>query len=162
MKTDEISAVHRTGPKSRKGKNGRSSNLSNTNSSSSRAILVKFTSRKAKAKVMASRRLLKGKTYQKVYINDDLTPLRSKMLHIAKRNDKVDRVSTTPEGKIRCVLKKAPGQTSADEKVVFLDTPDDLFHLGLDKLDLTALGGAALFHLGLHWRPSTVYLCSIR
>ncbi|KAL8612765.1 hypothetical protein ACOMHN_033436 [Nucella lapillus] len=142
VRPDDISTVHRTGLKNKTGRQSNNGNFSSTNiSSSSRPVLVKFTTRKTKAYVMAQRKQLKKTAkYQKVFLNDDLNPLRSRMLHVAKRNSNVDRVSSTSDEKIRCVLKKTPGQSTADSKVIFLDTPDDLFHLGVDSLDFPSLG----------------------
>ena len=56
-----------------------------------RPILVKFVSRRKRREVM-EKKSLKGKDgYQKVYINDDLTPLRAKLLALVKRLDNVDK-----------------------------------------------------------------------
>ena len=120
-----ISVIHRSGKKLQ-------------GSGKPRPILVKFVSRKAKASVMKKRANLKGTMHKNIFLNDDLTRLRSRMLSLAKQQEGVERVGTTPEGKIRCVLKKKVGQTQG--QIVFLDTPDDLFHIGIDSPDLAALG----------------------
>ena len=75
VKEEDIAAVHRVG------KVGRGL----------RPILVKFVSRRKRREVM-EKKSLKGKDgYQKVYINDDLTPLRAKLLALVKRLDNVDK-----------------------------------------------------------------------
>ncbi|KAL8587746.1 hypothetical protein ACOMHN_020964 [Nucella lapillus] len=68
VRPDDISTVHRTGLKNKTGRQSHNGNSSNTNtSSSSRPVLVKFTSRKTKAYVMAQRKQLrKTAKYQKV------------------------------------------------------------------------------------------------
>ena len=76
VKEEDIAAVHRVG------KVGMGL----------RPILVKFVSRRKRREVMEKKKSLKGKDgYQKVYINDDLTPLRAKLLALVKRLDNVDK-----------------------------------------------------------------------
>ncbi|XP_076435986.1 uncharacterized protein LOC143275623 [Babylonia areolata] len=137
IKPSEIAVVHRSGQRKT---NSHNSTVSRGNAPAGRPVLVKFVSRRTKATLMEKRRALKEtQEFKKVFINDDLTPLRSRLLHVAKRNEVVDRVSTTHDGRIRCVLKKTPGQTT-NAKVVLIDNPDDLFHLGVDSVDFEALG----------------------
>jgi hypothetical protein len=125
---EEISTAHRNGQK-QEGK--------------CRPILVKFVSRRSKTNVMKKKSSLKGKElYKRVYLNDDLTPLRMRLLRLVKKIDGVERASTTPDGRIRCEMKKRPGQTNA--AVVLVDSPDDLFKLGVDQVDYEELG---LHHL---------------
>ncbi|XP_076438210.1 uncharacterized protein LOC143277313 [Babylonia areolata] len=120
--------------------NSHNSTVSRGNAPAGRPVLVKFVSRRTKVTLIEKRRALKEtQEFKKVFINDDLTPLCSRLLHVAKRNEAVDRVSTTHDGRIRCVLKKTPGQTTK-AKVVLIDNPDDLFHLGVDSVDFEALG----------------------
>ena len=119
IKKEEISAVHRNGRKGEK----------------PRPILVKFTSRRSKASLMMKRRALKDKEqYKGVYINDDLTPMRAKLLRKCKNIDLVESCRTTHDGRIRCQLKQAPGH-QGPAKVVMIETPDDLFHLGFNNID---------------------------
>ena len=85
VKEEDIAAVHRVG------KVGRGL----------RPILVKFVSRRKRREVM-EKKSPKGKDgYQKVYINDDLTPLRAKLLALVKRLDNVDKAWTVG-GSIHC------------------------------------------------------------
>ena len=79
---------------------------------------------------------LKGKDgYQKVYINDDLIPLR------VKRLDNVDKAWTVG-GSIHCTKKVPPGLApgASQRPVVVIDTLDDLFKLGLQQVDFRSLG----------------------
>ena len=93
VKEEDIAAVHRVG------KVGRGL----------RPILVKFVSRRKRREVMEKKKSLKGKDgYQKVYINDDLTPLRAKLLALVKRLDNVDKAWTVG-GSIHCTKKVPPG-----------------------------------------------------
>ena len=69
----DINACHRLGPKHQ----GRA-----------RAIIVRFFARDIKHDFLVNKNKLKDKdNYRNVYINEDLTPLRSKLLHYAKRQD---------------------------------------------------------------------------
>ena len=126
VKEEDIAAVHRVG------KVGRGL----------RPILVKFVSRRKRREVMEKKKSLKGKDgYQKVYINDDLTPLRAKLLALVKRLDNVDKAWTVG-GSIHCTKKVPPGLApGANQRpVVVIDTPDDLFKLGLEQIDFRSLG----------------------
>nr|KAG5697501.1 hypothetical protein BaRGS_019455 [Batillaria attramentaria] len=126
VKTEEISVVHRNGKRNDNGK--------------PRPILVRFTSRKSKAAVMQNRKALKDRApYQKVYINDDLTLMRSKLLYKCKNTSTVQSVRTTHDGKILCTMKSAPGHTGP-AKTVAVETPDDLFHLGVDNISYAEFG----------------------
>ncbi|KAK7473461.1 hypothetical protein BaRGS_00035290 [Batillaria attramentaria] len=105
-----------------------------------RPILVRFTSRKSKATVMQNRKALKDRApYQKVYINDDLTLMRSKLLYKCKNTSTVQSVRTTHDGKILCTMKSPPGHTGP-AKTVAVETPDDLFHLGVDNISYAEFG----------------------
>ncbi|KAK7484183.1 hypothetical protein BaRGS_00024553 [Batillaria attramentaria] len=85
---------------------------------------------KSKAAVMQKRKALKDRApYQKVYINDDLTLMRSKLLYRCKNTSTVQSVRTTHDGK----MKSAPGHTGP-AKTVVVAIPDDLFHLGVDNI----------------------------
>ena len=91
---------------------------------------------------MEKKKSLKGKDgYQKVYINDDLTPLRAKLLALVKRLDDVDKAWTVG-GNIHCTKKVPPALApGANQRpVVVIDTLDDLFKLGLEQIDFGSLG----------------------
>ncbi|KAL8605228.1 hypothetical protein ACOMHN_031169 [Nucella lapillus] len=123
---DDIAAVHRAG-KEVKG---------------TRPILVKFMSRRKRRLVMEKKKNLKGKTgYERVFVNDDLTPLRARLLGFVKRLDQVERAWTV-DGRIFCVRKSPPGLApELRPKPVIIETPNDLFDkLGVDFIDYGALG----------------------
>ncbi|KAL8603155.1 hypothetical protein ACOMHN_059327 [Nucella lapillus] len=123
VKPEDISVIHLTGSK---------------RSQAARLVLLKFTSRKAKRHLM-----MEFKTKQelkRVYLNDDLTPL----LKICKQTPGVERVSTTHDGKIACYMKPTPGSSSSNRsgssETKYIDTPDDLFKIGISDVDYTSLG----------------------
>ncbi|KAL8585245.1 hypothetical protein ACOMHN_065734 [Nucella lapillus] len=123
---DDIAAVHCAG-KEVKG---------------TRPILVKFVSRRKRRLVMEKKKNLKGKTgYERVFVNDDLTPLRARLLGFVKRLDQVKRAWMV-DGRIFCVRKSPPGLSpELRPKPVIIETPDDLFDkLGVDFIDYGALG----------------------
>ena len=116
----------------------------------SRAILVKFISKNLKDQVMQAKKKLrlnedgnsnnvhgqngKGK---EVFIAEDLTPLRFKLMLFAKKQENVKKVYTR-DGKVICILKQ---KTMFDkEEVVVIENPDDLFKLGVGQPDLKDLG----------------------
>ena len=134
VKREDISAVHRSGQK-QVGENAGGRHRTN------RPVLVKFVSRKNKASVMKNKKNLKDITdaaLKNVYVNDDLTPLRSKLLHKAKTTPGVERVNSTHDGRLVCTMRKGPGETTA--KTVVIETPDDLFKLGVNDVDYSAFG----------------------
>nr|KAG5686915.1 hypothetical protein BaRGS_020724 [Batillaria attramentaria] len=93
---------------------------------------------------MKKRRELKDKPgYKNVFLNDDLTAMRFKLLYECKQMSTVDRVNTTSDGRIQCHMKKASGSTES-AKVEIVETPDDLFDLGADSVDYTKFGLAHL------------------
>ena len=124
VKVEDIAAVHRVG----KPKNG------------SRPILVKFVSRRKRREVMGKKKELKGKQgFERVFINDDLTPLRARLLGHIQRLDIVEKAWTV-DGRIHCQKKLPPGHPAAgSQKPIVVETPDDLFKLGVD-VDYAALG----------------------
>ena len=128
VKPDDIAVVHRVGKKGA-GKN--------------RPVLVKFVSRKCKAAVMRKKsELKKMDKYKGTYMNDDLTILRSRLLKKAKSAQEVDYVTTTPDGRVKCTMKKKTGEMTAT--TILLENPDDLFKLGFDDIDYEEFG---LHHL---------------
>ena len=125
VKEEDIAAVHRVG------KVGRGP----------RPVLVKFVSRRKRSEVMEKKSLKGRDGYQNVYINDDRTSLRAKLLALAKRLDDVDKAWTVGES-IHCTKKVPPGLATRENQrsVVVINTPDDLFKLGLEQTDFRSLG----------------------
>lgn len=116
----DISTVHRVGRR-------------NATGTHSRPIICKFVRRRTKDEVMRSRKKLKdiGKYKGLVYINEDLTTLRSKLLGYVKSLPDVLRVNSN-SGKLFCNLKNG--------SLVVIENPDDLFNLGLNDIDYNRLG----------------------
>ena len=126
----DISACHRVG-KPRDG---------------SRAIIVKFISRKTRQDVVSKKKNLKGKAaFSKVYVNDDLTVLRQRLLGYVKSLECVESAWTSG-GRILAMKKTPPGLPQADRtRPIVIESPDDLFKLGVDSVDYSKMG---LSHLG--------------
>ena len=83
--------------------------------------------------------------YRKIFINEDLTPLRSRMLKYIKDSQKFGPVWTM-EGKIYCGKKLPPGApTDLRERPKVIETPDDMFQAGFDTIDFDRLGLGDLF-----------------
>ena len=130
----DVSVVHRTGDRKRKG----------------RPILVCFVSRKKRKEVMQKKKVLKDKReYAGVYVFDDLTTLRAKMLYYLKKKVPVVENAWTIDGRIHCTKKRPPGLSERESpgRIFTIDTPDDLFKLGVDAVDSEELGFADLFRI---------------
>lgn len=102
------------------------------------AILVRFHSRKKRSELMGKKKNLKSKPeYKKVFINDDLTPLRFRLLMYVKSVECVEKAWTVG-GRIHCQLKTITSDGRA--KIVTVESPDDLFKLGVNSVDYGRLG----------------------
>ncbi|KAL8625880.1 hypothetical protein ACOMHN_012472 [Nucella lapillus] len=74
VKPEDISVIHLTGSK-------RSHLTGSKRSQAARLVLLKFTFRNAKRHLMLKKMEFKTKQeLKRVYLNDDLTPIRSKLL----------------------------------------------------------------------------------
>ena len=94
-----------------------------------RPIIVRFTRRDAKISMMRQRRKLAGGRQDQqnngdyrpnIYLNDDLTSLRSKMRYILSKESDMEHVNTI-NGRLLCT-KKVNGK----DIVITIDTPADL------------------------------------
>lgn len=92
-----------------------------------RQVLVKFVSREKKVAVMKNKKNLKDKK-KNVYVNEDLTGPRAKMLKCI-REKKCTQSLYTKDGRIICKLKSA----KPEERPVTIETPHDLIKLGFDE-----------------------------
>lgn len=134
IKPQDISTMHRTGARRRGG---------------GRPVLVRFVSRKHHREIMSKKKELKDKPgYGKVFINEDLTSLRAKLLKFTKDLPMVGRAWTS-NGKILAARKLPPG---ADPKhpsarPVSIESPDDLFKLGVTDLQFEDYKALGLEHL---------------
>lgn len=114
LKADDISVVHRLG---RVGDR-------------SRPVIVRFCHRKKRNEVIKNKKKLKQRQ-KKIYINEDLTPLRSTLLKMTKEQAGVKNV-TTRDGRILAWL------TDGGRPVV-ITTPDHLSKVGNDTPDWSRL-----------------------
>lgn len=89
-------------------------------------MIVRFVHRKKRNAVVKNKKELKKKQ-KKIYINEDLTPLRSTLLKMTKEQAAVRNVSTR-DGRILAWLVDK-------ERPVEINTPDDLFKVGIDSPD---------------------------
>ena len=100
----------------------------------SQIVIVRMNNRKLRNDILyAKKKPLnnEGNEFKWVFIQEDLTSQRSKLLKYIKRNDNVERVQTS-EGRLRVMLKVG--------KRVTVENPDDLFKLGIDIIDATKFG----------------------
>lgn len=104
----------------------------------SRQIIVRFITREPRFRLLQKRRnLRKTEQFKKVYKDEDLTKLRFKLLHLVKRTEGV-KAAYTRDGRIVCIMNNA-GNTK-----VTIDSPDDLFKIGVDDIDYQSLRMADL------------------
>ena len=117
IKPDNIDAIHRIGPK-RQGE--------------ARQIIARFVYREPRFQLLKNRAdLRKTERFKNIYISEDLTQLKFKLLYYVKKQGNVKSLFSK-EGRIHCTLD--------DDSKVTIDTPDDLFKIGMDNIDLKALG----------------------
>ena len=70
---------------------------------------MRFVSRKKRKEVIQKKKVLKDKReYAGVYVFDDLTTLRAKMLYYLKKVPVVENAWTI-DGRIHCTKKRPPG-----------------------------------------------------
>lgn len=110
LDTSDISVAHRLG-KPREG---------------GRPVVLRLCHRKKKNEMMHNKKKLKGRQ-RKVYVNDDLTSLRAKMMNLVKNQEIVKNVSTR-EGSILAWLHSGG-------RPVVINTPDDLHKVGITNPD---------------------------
>lgn len=85
--------------------------------------------------LLKNKKNLKGKPgCSNIFIGEDLTRIRSRMFKMIRQSEKV-KSAYTRDGKIICVVKE-----NDKERVVTVDTPDDLFKLGYSDVDMERLG----------------------
>lgn len=95
----------------------------NSRNSSKPQHIVRFVSRESVRKVFTVKKFLKqSKLYQGVFIQEDLSPLRMKLLNLVKKKPGVSGVHTR-DGVIHCTYSN---------QHVTVSNPDDLFRLQID------------------------------
>lgn len=114
LEANDISIAHRLGKASERG----------------RPVIVRFCHRKKRNAVLSNKKELKKKQ-KKIFINEDLTPMRATMLKMVKEQTAVKNVSTR-DGRILAWL------TDRDRPVE-ITTPDDLSKVGITSPDWKSL-----------------------
>ena len=99
-----------------------------------RHVLVRFVNRRIRDAVIRGRRHLKGKDgFDGIYINEDLTLHRSKLMHLIKKNG-FDVWSIN--GKLHCAKTLPPGRNTPEDRrarhVTVVESPEGLFELEID------------------------------
>ena len=112
VKREDITACHRVGKHKDDG---------------TRPVIVKFISRKTRTAIMRSKKLIKDQ-HPKVFINDDLTSLRSRLFGYVKHLHTIDNAWTI-DGRIFCRKKLPPGMPQDTTRALVIESPDDLFNL---------------------------------
>ena len=76
-----------------------------------------------------------------IYLNDDLTPLRSKMMYAIRQTGQWNVWSV--RGLLHCTKKLPEGAQRVEGQrpdLVIVETPDDLVKVGFNSIDLVDLG----------------------
>ncbi|KAL8614408.1 hypothetical protein ACOMHN_007746 [Nucella lapillus] len=110
VKPEDLAAVHRAG----------------IDNKGFKPILVEFVSRRKRREVMERKKVLREKeNHHGIYLNNDLTPLRARLLGIVQHLDGIKKVWRV-DGKI-FYLKRLPVGLAVQQKPVVLEMLDDLF-----------------------------------
>ena len=96
-----------------------------------RPIIAKLVRREKKVEVMRAKKLLKEKKDVEIYITEDLTKFRVKLVRELRLDDAIKKVWTV-DGKVTCLM------TDGTRKVI--DTPDDLFNIGWSEKKMRESG----------------------
>ena len=85
--------------------------------------------------------------YKNIYLHEDLTPLHSKLLKLVKGRDNVKYAFRREYVIDYCMLHNG--------FKILIKSPDDLFYIGLDEINITDLSLQEIFiyrFLGSLWR----------
>ena len=100
-----------------------------------RPIIARFCRRDVKASLMRNKKELKKKeAFKAVFLADDLTRLRSRLIQAMKKDENITRVWTV-EGKVFYVIKRGGREGKRS-----LDSIDDLVHLGWSEETIREAG----------------------
>ena len=91
----------------------------------------KFVTRYPRERILMNTRKLKDTDQKNVFIAEDITMLRSKMLNLCKNSPDV-KFDVTRKGIIRCRMN--------DNSVIVVESPDDLFKIGISNINWEELG----------------------
>ena len=111
LQPSEISVVHRIGRSRDK----------------DRPLIIRFSHRKKRKKILSKKAELKKKKIN-IFCNQDLTPLRAKMMNMVKDQVGVKNV-TSRNGKIVAWRNEDPN------RAIEITTPDDLSKVGIGTPD---------------------------
>ena len=104
----------------------------------SMAVIVRLNNRKVRNDLLYAKKTplnAPDSQFRGVFVQEDLTQPRSKLLRFVKNHENTDRARTS-DGRIRATLKTDRGAG----KSVVLENPHDLFKLGIDSVDITQFG----------------------
>ena len=119
--TQDVSVTHRIGRRGRGNK--------------PRPIIAKFVRRDCKSDMMRCKKKMREMSeFRGVYINDDLTALRSRLVYELKRDAGVQKVWTI-DGRIFCVQVE-----NGHEVRKIVESPEDLFGVGWSEERVAMLG----------------------
>ena len=110
--------------------------LPSSRSDRPKPIIVKFVRRNVKTELMKKKKVLREKEETKdIYIEEDLTPMRSKIVR-ELRNDKENVIRVwTIEGRIHCLVRE---ENKESRKVI--NSPEDLLKIGWSVEKLKNIG----------------------
>ena len=99
-------------------------------------MIVRMNNRKLRNDILYAKKgpLNVESAFKGVFIQEDLTNQRSKLLKFIKGRDNVDRVQIS-DGRLRVTLKE-----DCAGRRVNVENPDDLFKIGIDSADITQFG----------------------
>lgn len=110
--------------------------VKSANSVKPRQVIVRFMNRETRNRVMDAKKDLHTKAeYKHLFIFEDLTALRFKLLNMVRNHDDV-KTAFTRDGKIHAYMKNGEKKT--------VDSPDDLFKIGFTNINYNELGLADL------------------
>ena len=99
-----------------------------------RQVMVRFVSRRVRDNVMGKKKVLKDQG-KGVFINEDLTLLRSKMMYAIRQTD--EWIVWSVRGVLHCTRKQASGpgvpppQEGRRPELIIVETPGDLIKVGI-------------------------------
>lgn len=116
IKAGDINVMHRSWPKGAR----------------PRQIICGFLSRDTKVALLKNKKKLKNSdNFKDVYMYEDLTPLRARLLRVMKGLTNV-KSAFTRDGVIHCYLQ--------NDSHMIVQSPDDLFRLQVDSVYFEELG----------------------
>ena len=97
--------------------------------------IVKLVRRDSKIELMRNKKKMRSmEKYRHVYVNDDITTQRSKLVRILKGEKEIKSVWTI-DGRINCTLDR-----DGHEVRKVIESPDDLFKLGWTEAKIAGVG----------------------